>query len=338
MPTLAARRAMLGAFAAILMAVALLPATPAPVAAAGGTGFVGMANGYRSDASLGGVAYHAVINQIAVERGRQIERAGELGHDFDYLRRRFDEEGICWRGFGEIVAYNGSGDFSAFGTQWFNSTTHRNIMLGDYTHASGSREEDDGRWYGVMVFVKICGAEPLPLTGGFTDIADSNFRDDIVWMAEEGITTGCSETKFCPDEFVHRDQMATFLRRAERLPTASHDWFTDDSTNPHQDSINRVADAGISRGCDDESVLPEESDHARPDGVLRGRRPEPAGDVARLLQRRQLVGARGRDQPDRGGRDHHRLRAGPLLPRPGRDSRPDGRVPPPGVRLIEGCR
>jgi S-layer homology domain len=109
----------------------------------------------------------------------------------------------------------------------------------------------------VMVFVKICGAEPLPPTGGFTDIADSNFRDDIVWMAEEGITTGCSETKFCPDEHVRRDQMATFLRRAERLPAASQDWFTDDSTNPHQDSINRVADAGITRGCETNRYCPK---------------------------------------------------------------------------------
>jgi len=256
-PLPAARRAMLGAFAAMLMAVALLPTMPGPVAAAGGQGFVRMANGHRSDAGLGGVAYHAVIDQIAIERGRQIKRAGELGHDFDYLRRRFEEEGICWRSFGEIVAYNGTGDFSAFGTQWFNSTTHRNIMLGEYTHASGSREEDDGRWYGVMIFVKICGAEPLPLTGGFTDIADSNFRNDIVWMANAGITTGCSQTKFCPDDLVHRDQMATFLRRAERLPAASRDWFADDSTNPHQDSINRVANAGITRGCETNRYCPK---------------------------------------------------------------------------------
>ena len=250
MPALAIRRPSLGALAASLMALALLPATPSPAAAAGGTGFVDMANGYRADAGRGPVAYHSVINTIAIERGRQIARAGQIGHDFDYLRRRFDEEGICWRGFGEIVAMNGSGALSAFGTQWYNSPTHRDIMLGDYTHASGSRESADGRWYGVMIFVKICGATtPPPTYGGFTDIADSKFRDDIVWLADQGITTGCTETRFCPDKLVPRDQMATFLRRAEGLPAASHDWFTDDSSNVHQDSINRVADAGVTRGC-----------------------------------------------------------------------------------------
>ena len=258
MPLIAARRALLVAISAVILTVTLLPATPAPVAAAGGNGFVSMANGHRADVGLGPVAYHSVINTIAIQRGRQIARAGEIGHDFDYLQRRFAEEGICWRAFGEIVAVNGSGDFATFGTQWINSTAHRNIMLGDYTHAGGSRESADGRWYGVMIFVKLCGAPPPPVTyGGFSDIADSKFRDDIVWLAERGITTGCAETRFCPDELVPRDQMATFLRRAEALPAATHDWFTDDSTNAHQDSINRVADAGVTRGCSADRYCPK---------------------------------------------------------------------------------
>lgn len=256
-PLLIARRPLLGALAALLMAAALLPATPAPAAAAGGNGFVDMANGYRADAGRGPVTYHSVINTIAIQRGRQIERDGEIGHDFEYLRRRFDEEGICWVGFGEIVATNGSGDFSAFGTQWFNSTVHRNVMRGDYTHASGSRESAGGRWFGVMIFVKLCGAStPPPTYGGFSDIGDSKFRDDIVWLADEGITTGCAATRFCPDELVPRDQMATFLRRAEGLAAATQDWFTDDSSNAHQDSINRVAQAGVTRGCATERYCP----------------------------------------------------------------------------------
>jgi hypothetical protein len=258
LPFIAARRALPVVISSLVLTAALLPARPAPVAAAGGNGFVNMANSYRADAGLGPVAYHSVINTIAIQRGRQIASAGQIGHDFAYLQRRFAEEGICWRGFGEIVATNGSGDFSTFGSQWINSTAHRNIMLGDYTHAGGSRESADGRWYGVMIFVKLCGAAPPPVSyGGFTDIASSGFRDDIVWLAEQGITTGCAETRFCPDELVPRDQMATFLRRAEGLPAATHDWFTDDSTNPHQDSINRIADAGVTRGCDADRYCPK---------------------------------------------------------------------------------
>ena len=250
MPTRSARRPSLGALAAAIVALALLPATPAPAAAAGGTGFVTMVNGYRGDADLGPVAFHSAINAIAVERGRQIERAGEIGHDFDYLRRRFDEEGICWRGFGEIVARNGTGDFSAFGTQWFNSTTHRNIMLGDYTHASGSREQDGDRWYGVMVFVKLCNATTsAPTTSGFTDLGHSSFIDDIEWLVERGITTGCAPTLFCPDGRVTRGQMATFLDRALDLPGASADYFVDDDGSSHESAINRVREAHFTTGC-----------------------------------------------------------------------------------------
>ena len=114
--------------------------------------------------------------------------------------------------------------------QWYNSDGHREIMLGVATRMPGELEDRQRRaplrGHGLR---EDLGAEPQPIAyGGFTDIAGSSFRDDIVWMAEEGITTGCSATKFCPDDLVHRDQMATFLRRAERLPAASRDWFADD--------------------------------------------------------------------------------------------------------------
>lgn len=32
----------------------------------------------------------------------------------------------------------------------------------------------------------------------FTDIDDSPFHDDIVWAWENGITIGCTDTRFCP--------------------------------------------------------------------------------------------------------------------------------------------
>ena len=74
------------------------PGRAAPAAAAGGSRFVDMANGYRSDAGRGPVALHSLVDQIAVERGHQLADDGQLGHDFAYLERRFDDLGICWRG------------------------------------------------------------------------------------------------------------------------------------------------------------------------------------------------------------------------------------------------
>jgi hypothetical protein len=43
--------------------------------------------------------------------------------------------------------------------------------------------------------------------------------------------------------------MASFLSRALALPPSSTDWFTDDDGLSHEDSINRLADAGITTGC-----------------------------------------------------------------------------------------
>ena len=216
-----------------------------------------MANGYRDDAGRGPVSLHAKIDAIAVERGRQIADAGELGHDFDYLRQRFDEENICWLGFGEIVAWNGSGDFSAFGTQWYNSTTHRNIMLGDYTHAGGSREQSGGRWYGVMVFVKLCNATTsTPTSSGFTDLGNSIFIDDIEWLVENHITGGCAPSRFCPTAAVTRAAMASFLGRAFDLPAPSGDYFVDDGSSIHEPNINSAREAKITGGCADGRYCP----------------------------------------------------------------------------------
>lgn len=249
-PSIRPRVSLAGLAAALLLAVAVVPAAPRPVAASGGSSFVTMANGYRADAGRGPVSLHAVIDQIAVERGHQVAKAGELVHDFDYIQARLNAEGICWRGFGEILARNGSGDFARFGEQWFNSTPHRNIMLGDYTHAGGHREEAGGRWYGTMIFVKLCNATTAaPTTSGFTDLGNSTFIDDVEWLVAQGITAGCSATRFCPRETVARGEMATFLSRALDLPGTGADYFTDDENSTHELAINRARFAEIASGC-----------------------------------------------------------------------------------------
>jgi Lysyl oxidase/S-layer homology domain len=81
------------------------------------------------------------------------------------------------------------------------------------------------------------------------DWSDSRFAADIAWMYDTGITSGCAPDLFCTNNAVRRDQMASFLRRALSLPAASRDFFTDDNTNSHEDSINRLAASGITSGC-----------------------------------------------------------------------------------------
>jgi hypothetical protein len=83
----------------------------------------------------------------------------------------------------------------------------------------------------------------------FNDVGVSSFRSDIVWNADQGITTGCGAGLFCPTANVPRDQMASFLSRALDLSGPAPNAYTDDNGNPHEPNINLVAREGIASGC-----------------------------------------------------------------------------------------
>ncbi|MGI8829809.1 MAG: S-layer homology domain-containing protein [Candidatus Limnocylindria bacterium] len=83
----------------------------------------------------------------------------------------------------------------------------------------------------------------------FTDIGSSMFKGDIEWLYAEGITGGCTATRYCPDAKVSREQMASFLARMFDLPSTATDYFIDDEASIHEGSINRLAAAGITGGC-----------------------------------------------------------------------------------------
>ncbi len=104
--------------------------------------------------------------------------------------------------------------------------------------------------------VYIVDREGTPGDGGcthdFTDLGTNNiFESDICWLANEGITRGCNpptNTRFCPSDYVTRGQMAAFLVRALGL-TASGDGFTDTTGHVFAGDVARLAEAGITRGC-----------------------------------------------------------------------------------------
>ena len=86
----------------------------------------------------------------------------------------------------------------------------------------------------------------------FIDDNDSVFESDINWMAEEGITRGCNppvNDRYCPDARVTRGQMAAFLVRALGLTERLDNPFTDDDGSIFEGDIERLAAAGITRGC-----------------------------------------------------------------------------------------
>ncbi len=94
----------------------------------------------------------------------------------------------------------------------------------------------------------------LPAASGtdFVDDDDSIFENAIERLAAAGITKGCNppvNDRFCPDDYVTREQMAAFLVRALGLGESGGVDFVDDDWSVFEDAIERLATAGITRGC-----------------------------------------------------------------------------------------
>ena len=95
------------------------------------------------------------------------------------------------------------------------------------------------------------GATDRPF-GAFIDVAGNVHEGYIYAIAAEGITRGCNppvNDRYCPDRSITRGQMAAFLNRALDLPSTTRDWFSDDDASIFEDDINRLAAAGITKGC-----------------------------------------------------------------------------------------
>jgi hypothetical protein len=86
----------------------------------------------------------------------------------------------------------------------------------------------------------------------FVDDDSSVFEADIDRLGAAGVTRGCNppaNDRFCPYDQVTRGQMAAFMGRALSLADVAIDFFVDDDDSVFEDDINRLAAAGITRGC-----------------------------------------------------------------------------------------
>ena len=92
-------------------------------------------------------------------------------------------------------------------------------------------------------------APDLPPGGHFVDDDGNTHEGAIEAIRAEGITVGCSPTRYCPSDPVTRGQMAAFLDRALDLPDAdTPSGFTDTAGTFHT-NIERLRAAGITVGC-----------------------------------------------------------------------------------------
>ena len=95
----------------------------------------------------------------------------------------------------------------------------------------------------------------------FADVDEANVHyRAIAALADERITRGCDDDRYCPERGVTRAQMASFLARALDLPAATGGpTFTDvPAGDVHAANIAALAAAGITRGCGGDRFCPDE--------------------------------------------------------------------------------
>jgi hypothetical protein len=112
---------------------------------------------------------------------------------------------------------------------------------------------EDSLTRGQLAAMLVRGFD-LPAADGdfFADDDGSIFEANINALAQARITFGCNppaNDNFCPDGLVTRGEIAAMFDRGLVLPTTTTDFFTDDDGNIFEASINRLAKAGITKGC-----------------------------------------------------------------------------------------
>ncbi len=148
-----------------------------------------------------------------------------------------------------------------------------------YTDIGGSVFADDIEWLAARGITVSCDADgemycpDEPLTrehmaallaralslnvlriNAFSDISGLPYEQEIGMIAEAGVTLGCGEGRYCPQESVTRAQMATFLVRAFGLTGTMVNPFLDDEGNYHEADIATLAHNGITLGCDADDI------------------------------------------------------------------------------------
>jgi len=124
-------------------------------------------------------------------------------------------------------------------------------------------------------------ARALTLSGDGVDyFGDDNghvLEGGINKLAAAGITQGCNppaNNRFCPDRNLTRAEFAAFISRGLGLESSPTNHFVDDNGHVLEASINRIADAGITVGCN-----PPTNDRFCPQRLLT------RGETATLLTR-----------------------------------------------------
>lgn len=146
-----------------------------------------------------------------------------------------------------------------------------------FTTDEGFDTSDPGSF--DIYIVDVEGVSDEACANLFDDVDESNtFIDSICWLADQGITKGCNppaNTNFCPDDTVTRGQMAGFLVRALGYSdNGGGNLFVDDNGHTFENAIDKLATAGVTKGCN-----PPTNDRFCPDDTVT------RGQMAAFLRR-----------------------------------------------------
>ena len=104
---------------------------------------------------------------------------------------------------------------------------------------------------------RALGLTPVE-SGPFVDVAASIHASNINALATAGITSGCSDSAYCPNRTITREEMASLLARSLNLTAKSAAPFTDVAGSPYASDIAAIAQAGITVGCEPSRYCPHD--------------------------------------------------------------------------------
>lgn len=218
LPTAAAQRRILAFIVSMMVVGSAATIVAAPALAHGGDGLRAAANEYRVKHHLDPVIGTSLLDDIATKRAIQMVNKDKLQHDMEYVTRRLNSAGVCWKSVGEIIAYNWSSPFSYSATmhQWWESEDHHDIIVTAAYNAAGGAwsTTDDGKNYAVMVFVELCASssnESVPRLS-----PDRRYDPDRAMAFREGTYTGY---KLSATGEVIRRKTVTFSSQVTRTAT-----------------------------------------------------------------------------------------------------------------------
>jgi S-layer homology domain len=113
------------------------------------------------------------------------------------------------------------------------------------------------RWVRAIVLVAVTAAVVAPATvwaqSVFSDVPDgSTHAEGIEYVADKGITVGCEDDLYCPNDPVTRAQMATFLYRSSgNDPATAASVNADLVDGSSAEQLRSVAEASGGPGCTD---------------------------------------------------------------------------------------